>query len=70
MLFSKKIKWIKNYLPFALIPHLQEDILSPLNSLIIFYKAERFIVLRDFSGGLSQNAIIDAVQLTVSAIHF
>jgi len=53
MLFSKKIKWIKNYLPFVLIPHLQEDILSPFNSLIIFYKAERFIVLRDFSGGLS-----------------
>ncbi len=62
MQFSKKIKWIKNYLTCTFITHLQADILSPLNSLIIFYNAEKVIVLRDFSAGLSQIDIIDVMQ--------
>ncbi len=70
MQFSKKIKWIKNYLTFTFITHLQADILSPLNNLIIFYQAEKFIVLPGFSGGLSWNDTIHVMRLIVRQKKF
>ncbi len=41
MLFSKKIKRVKNYLRYSFNPHLQQNTLFTYDSLIIFYKAEK-----------------------------